>query len=355
MASMSKNLEHGYDEGLNLEISTFSSGVESNSRQHLPAELLRFPQDAAELQAHVAETVGDPYRGGKAGGAQVEWALIPGGGDSGRITVVSPGWGCDFKTPLAQRDWMASLAADPERSLLVYNAPGVGASTPLNPDFARDLARSGRFENLGRYLLQRLSEPLKDSNRIDFVGDSQGGRHAIGMVSQMQTLLARSADELRLLDPIGSRDQGLLRLLYSFMIVEGGRSGKVSAASADVDSQRLQQELDSATGFVQKIRELIGPGGIGVLIAQIRALCHGTLGADLLLALPNVKGALEITTPECSALTDENAVQETLRGLSYGKSTPEIRHRVLPGRVHSLHAANPMVLGRLLSRAPLLP
>jgi len=348
---MTKEIEYGYQDGLNLEISHFKDGMESNSRQHLPAPLLCFPQEAGELQARVAEAVGNPYRGGKVGEAQVEWAVVPGKGDSGRITVVSPGWGSDFKSPLAKRDHMAFLAANPENSLLVYNAPGVGASTPLRSDFAKDLGRTGHYGAMGRYLLERLSEPLQDNDSIDFVGDSQGGRHAIGMVGQMQGVLGRSADELRLLDPVGSRDQGLLRLLYSFMLVEGGRSGKVSEASMDGESKRLQQELDSGKGFARKIRELIGPGGIGVLVAQIRALCHDTLGSDLVTALPNVQGLLEVTTPELSALTDANAVQKTLSALSYRKTDTKISHRVLPGRVHSLHAANPMVLGRLLSRA----
>lgn len=346
---MMELVDYNYRCGLYLEVSSFSTdGKDLKELQVFTSKSLEFPVvDTLALQARVQRAIKNAYTSKTlSNGHLLRYGIIPsvvGGGD---LTVINPGWGADFEHPLSERDLIAYGATDPTMNFLFYNAPGVGGSSPLPGHLSKDLARTGIYKDVGTYLTTAMHGPLRDYAHVDLVGESQGARHALGIAASESIRIP--IRDVRLLDPVGSKEQSLLRLAYSFAIVEGGRGGRYSASSTDEESRRIQKDLDSPEHFAEKISGLLRSGVLDTL-RQIRALCHGTVGEDLRAALPQISRFLQVNTPELSALTSPKTMPTILAELAKEQQWPaSIEHRILRHRSHSCTAGNPAVRAAIL-------
>lgn len=333
-------ISYSYRDGLELQSRRFlTDGSQETNEAVIPHERLIFPVDVegAQRRVQVALETMEVSRGN----GVLEHSLLRGQG--GAVTVLGPGWGCDFNSPMARRDLVAYAAADPQMNYVFYQAPGVGASS-LPSSALRELASKGHFVPAGHYLLDHLGPRLREFDAVDLTGDSLGARYSIGLAAASHERNQRVRD-LRVVDPVGSRDQSLLRLARDFLQKEGGHSAAYTAASEDNESLELQSSQDTPVKTALKFLRYLLKGGFG----QLRAMTYGTLDRDLRQALPAVKRLLQVTSPEGSEITDVKAVSRLLKGLAKTPERPmRIEERLMKGRTHSWHSANPQVLAAVM-------
>lgn len=341
---------YDYSDGLNSCIRTFHDGTLIDSTdEHVPPgqlHMLGGSQESGAVLQRVAKDL-ETFDTVPVPGGQLEYAIVNKGNDS--LTIVSPGWGGSFRNPLSVREMAALVMRNPDTTFLALHNPGNDNSSRLPKAMSREMARTGIFLPAGRYLLDALQRaPLQDHRTLDLIGHFQGARYAIGMAAAGASI---PIHELRVSDPVGSKEKRFLKFVKTFMTVEGAHSAKYVQASRDAVSQTLQQKGDSTLGLLRKMGGIIVGGGFFDMLRQIDALRRAGLESDLLAAVSTVRERILVTSPELSALTDPDAVEEILKKASAQASNQSllIQQRLVRGRSHAYHAANPGVYAASLS------
>lgn len=355
MTQERQNPIYDYAKGLDSTMLSFAiDGSAKSTKEHIPAEKLILDDkdpETARIQNAVASDL-SKLRTISTGKGDLEYAMVNSHQNNGRITIVNPAWGVSYRAPSTVREITSLVINDPTRTFLALHAPGVDDSTQITTAMAKKMAETGRYAELGDYLMRTLMRgPLQYFDDIDIVGHSQGGRNAIGMAEASNDVLGRQINELRISDPVGSLNQTLLQFARAFILREGPHSKKYTAASIDPVSKALQQAGDSPIAFLKKLKQMIGNGGLLGFIRQIRAMSRAGLKDDLHASIENVRDRILITSPELSELNDVNTVTSMIRELMREVDQPPIvQQRIVHGHTHSYHAGNPRIFGTVLSK-----
>ena len=245
------------------------------------------------------------------GGVGVEVALI-GNVGSDKLKVGAYGWGGDFRHPNALREAITMTYNDPSAAYMVMNMPGVGNSEMLPKSARKKIRETGSYDSLGEYIGPVLDYIGEDYDSIMVGGHSLGARVATSSVSHMDS----KVDELRLFDPVGSRNMGLVALAANFIGKEGlelMRYDKESLASSakELGLQFLSREDPKYVEVIEDFsegsnREFVVPkqGWRQQFLTDTFALSKDGFVEDLLRAAPNVQREINIFTPEGSHLTN---------------------------------------------------
>ena len=259
----------------------------------------------------IVEQVKNPRYIRGSGGVGIEVALI-GNVDSDKLRVGAYGWGGNFRHPNALREAITMTYNDQNAAYLVMNMPGVGNSGMLSESARKNIRETGSYDSLGEHIGLALDHVSKDYDSIMVGGHSLGARVATSSVSHMDS----KVDELRLFDPVGSRNMGLVALAANFIGKEGlelMRYDKESLAPSakELGLQFLSREdprcIEIIEGFSEGSNsEFIAPkqGWRQQFLTDPFALSKDGFPEDLLRAAPNVLNKINIFIPERSHLTN---------------------------------------------------
>lgn len=278
-----------------------------------PEEMRRLSKEpySSEHMDKIVEQVKNPRYIRGLGGVGIEVALI-GNVDSDKLRVGAYGWGGNFRHPNALREAITMTYNDPNAAYLVMNMPGVGNSGMLPESARKKIRETGSYDSLGEYIGPVLDYIGEDYDSIMVGGHSLGARVATSSVSYMDSIV----DELRLFDPVGSRNMGLVALGANFIGKEGLElmcyDDKSLAPSAkELDLQFLSREdpgcIEIIEGFSEGSNsEFIAPkqGWRQQFLTDPFALSKDGFPEDLLRAAPNVLNKINIFIPERSHLTN---------------------------------------------------
>ena len=222
------------------------------------------------------------------------------------------GWGGNFRHPNALREAITMTYNDPNTACMVMNMPGVGNSGMLPKSARKKIRETGSYDSLGEYTGPVLDYVSEDYDYIVVGGHYLGARVATSSVSHMDS----KVDELRLFDPVGSRNMGLVALAANFIGKEGlelMRYDKESLAPSakELGLQFLSREdprcIEIIEGFSEGSNsEFIAPkqGWRQQFLTDPFALSKDGFPEDLLRAAPNVLNKINIFIPERSHLTN---------------------------------------------------
>ena len=261
-----------------------------------PEEMRRLSKEpySSEYMDKIVEQVKNPRYIRGLGGVGIEVALI-GNVDSDKL-----------------REAITMTYNDPNAAYLVMNMPGVGNSGMLSESARKKIRETGSYDSLGEYIGPVLDYIGEDYDSIMVGGHSLGARVATSSVSYMDSRV----DELRLFDPVGSRNMGLVALGANFIGKEGLElmcyDDKSLAPSAkELDLQFLSREdpgcIEIIEGFSEGSNsEFIAPkqGWRQQFLTDPFALSKDGFPEDLLRAAPNVLNKINIFIPERSHLTN---------------------------------------------------
>lgn len=176
----------------------------------------------------------------------------------------------------------------------------------------KEIRETGSYDSLGEYIGPVLDYASEDYDSIMVGGHSLGARVATSSVSHMDS----KVDELRLFDPVGSRNMGLVALAANFIGKEGlelmcyDKESLVPSAK-ELGLQFLPREdpkyVEAIEGFSEgSNREFVVPkqGWRQQFLTDTFALSKDGFVEDLLRAAPNVQREINIFTPEGSHLTN---------------------------------------------------
>jgi hypothetical protein len=280
--------------------------------------------------------------------------ISPEGGaatSSKELTAYQYPWSGHTNNPVGINEMAALSAALPTHTILAIDNPATGSSDRLPRATAREIARTGSYLPYAEIAVTALEKLLKDFEKHNFTGGSQGARRSIACAAFMGMSLNKLTTGLRLIDPVGSHEQSMLELAKGFMIDMAGNSGRYVEASSDALAAKAQKNLDSPGRVAAGMWDLIKRHGVADQFwHQPRALAKDGLRADLEKASPYVTDALVVTSPELSELTHPEDVQRILEEIAELDGGPQrIEHRVVAGQTHALFAGHPGTLGVLLS------
>ena len=278
-----------------------------------PEDVRRLSKEpySPEHMNKIVEQVKNPRYIRGLGGVGIEIVLI-GNVDADKLQIVLYGWGGNFRHPNALREAIAMTYNDPNAAYLVMNMPGVGNSGMLSESARKKIRETGSYDSLGEHIGLALDHVSKDYDSIMVGGHSLGARVATSSVSHMDS----KVDELRLFDPVGSRNMGLVALAANFIGKEGLeliRYDKESLAPSakELGLQFLSREdpkyVEVIEGFSERSNsKFVVPkqGWRQQFLTDTFALSKDGFAEDLLRAAPNVQREINIFTPEGSHLTN---------------------------------------------------
>lgn len=254
-----------------------------------PEDMRRLSEDpySPEHINKIVEQVKNPRYIRGLGGVGIEVALI-GNVGSDKLRVGAYGWGGNFRHPNALREAITMTYNDPNAAYMVMNMPGVGNSGMLPKSARKKIRETGSYDSMGEY-----TGPVLDYVSVD-----------------------SKVDELRLFDPVGSRNMGLVALAANFIGKEGlelMRYDKESLAPSakELGLQFLSREDPKYVEVIEDFSErsnskFVVPkqGWRQQFLTDTFALSKDGFAEDLLRAAPNVQREINIFTPEGSHLTN---------------------------------------------------
>lgn len=278
-----------------------------------PEDIRRLSEDpySPEHMNKIVEQVENPRYIRGLGGVGIEAVLI-GNVGSDKLKVGVYGWGGNFRHPNALREAITMTYNDPNAAYMVMNMPGVGNSGMLPKSVRKEIRKTGSYDSLGEYTGPVLDYVSEDYDYIVVGGHSLGARVATSSVSYMDS----SVDELRLFDPVGSRNMGLVALAANFIGKEGLESMRYDKESLvpsakELGLQFLSREdpkyVEVTEGFSERSNsKFVVPkqGWRQQFLTDTFALSKDGFAEDLLRAAPNVRREISIFTPEGSHLTN---------------------------------------------------
>lgn len=279
------------------------------------------------------------------GGVGLEAAVVNAGVDSGRVAFHFYGWGGNFRHPNAQREAIALQYRQPDVAHVFMNGPGIGNSGMLPPEVRREIRRTGSYLPLGEYLGPVAEHIAQDYDRVVMGGHSLGARMATAAAAHMDPELI---DELRLHDPVGTDDMGLLGIARNFILREGVDDARYTKASVapsakEIGLRMLSVKAPEAEGIETALpddagREFVPPkhGWMQQLLVDPYALGRDAFEGDLLVAAPNIDEAINIIVPNMSRLNDWRAIQGIVgRMRLLGVMSAEVSQWNLLGHTHA--------------------
>lgn len=278
-----------------------------------PEEIRRLSKEpyGSDHMNKIVEQVKNPRYIRGLGGVGIEVAMI-GNVGADKLQVVLYGWGGNFRHPNALREAITMTYNDPNAAYMVMNMPGVGNSGMLPKSARKKIRETGSYDSLGEYTGPVLDYVSEDYDYIVVGGHSLGARVATSSVSHMDS----KVDELRLFDPVGSRNMGLVALAANFIGKEGlelMRYDKESLAPSvkELGLQFLTREdpkyVEVIEGFSERSNsKFVVPkqGWRQQFLTDTFALSKDGFAEDLLRAALNVQREINIFTPEGSHLTN---------------------------------------------------
>ena len=214
----SKPTDYDFENG--LQVAKIDSDLRQGKTIQIaaPEDMRRLSEDpySPEHINKIVEQVKNPRYIRGLGGVGIEVALI-GNVGSDKLKVGAYGWGGNFRHPNALREAITMTYNDPNAAYMVMNMPGVGNSGMLPKSVRKEIRKTGSYDSLGEYIGPVLDYIGEDYDSIMVGGHSLGARVATSSVSHMDS----KVDELRLFDPVGSRNMGLVALAANFIGKEG--------------------------------------------------------------------------------------------------------------------------------------
>ena len=214
----SESTDYSFENGLRIA-EVYPDLRQGNTIQiATPEDMRRLSEDpyGPEHMNKIVEQVKNPRYIRGLGGVGIEVALI-GNVGSDKLKVGAYGWGGNFRHPNALREAITMTYNDPSAAYMVMNMPGVGNSGMLPKSVRKEIRKTGSYDSLGEYIGPVLDYIGEDYDSIMVGGHSLGARVATSSVSHMDS----KVDELRLFDPVGSRNMGLVALAANFIGKEG--------------------------------------------------------------------------------------------------------------------------------------
>mgnify|MGYP000896028674 CR=1 FL=1 len=309
----SEPTDYGFENGLRIAEVDGNMHRGESIQIATPEDMRRLSKEPynSEYMNRIVEQVKNPRYIRGLGGVGIETAII-GNVGADKLQVVLYGWGGNFRHPNALREAIAMTYNDPNAAYMVINMPGVGNSGMLPKSVRKKIRETGSYDSLGEYTGPVLDYVSEDYDSIVVGGHSLGARVATASVSHMDSRV----DELRLFDPVGSRNMGLVALGANFIGKEGlelMRYDKESLAPSakELGLQFLTREdpkyVEVIEGFSERSNsEFIVPkqGWRQQFLTDTFALSKDGFAEDLLRAAPNVQREINIFTPEGSHLTN---------------------------------------------------
>lgn len=344
--------DYSFDEGLRLErvshIVPAAEGTE-NKLSNDGRIIQISPERIEELEANpwldinkdqkekAIEQLKNPRYIRGLGGVGIEVALI-GDPSAEELQAVYYGWGGAFRHPNAQREAVNMVYANPDVAYMVMNGPGIGNSGMLPKSVQKEIRQTGSYVSAGEYYAKVLEHVAQDYDKVNVAGHSLGARMATGIVANMEP---GAVSELRLHDPVGMRDMGLVALAGSFIVKEGAENGKYVKESASptakevgltpltVEAPRLR-DIEYAKGVQFSLEALDRPfeapknGWIQSLLVDPSGLKRNAFEGDLREAAPNVRKRIDILVPELSHLNKWEDIQTIVERVRSIPHIPEI-------------------------------
>ena len=309
----SKPTDYGFENG--LQVAKIDSDLRQGNTIQIatPEDMRRLSKEpySSEHMNKIVEQVKNPRYIRGLGGVGIETAII-GNVGADKLQVVLYGWGGNFRHPNALREAITMTYNDPNAAYMVINMPGVGNSGMLPKSVRKKIRETGSYDSLGEYTGPVLDYVSEDYDSIVVGGHSLGARVATASVGHMDSRV----DELRLFDPVGSRNMGLVALAANFMVKEGWelmRYDKESLAPSakELGLQFLSREDHKYVEVIEDFSErsnskFVVPkqGWRQQFLTDTFALSKDGFAEDLLRAAPNVQREINIFTPEGSHLTN---------------------------------------------------
>ena len=345
-------IDYGFDDGLRLErvshIVPAAEGTENKLSND--GKIIQIsPERIKELEVNpwldinkdqkekVIEQLRNPRYIRGLGGVGIEVALI-GDPSAEELQAVYYGWGGAFRHPNAQREAVNMVYANPDVAYMVMNSPGIGNSGMLPKSVQKEIRQTGSYVSAGEYYAKVLEHVARDYDKVNVAGHSLGARMATGIVANMEP---GAVSELRLHDPVGMRDMGLVALAGSFIVIEGAENGKYVKESASptakevgltpltVEAPRLR-DIEYAKGVQFSLEALDRPfeapknGWIQSLLVDPSGLKRNAFEGDLREAAPNVRKRIDILVPELSHLNKWEDIQTIVERVRSIPHIPEI-------------------------------
>lgn len=345
-------IDYGFDDGLRLErvshIVPAAEGTENKLSND--GKIIQIsPERIKELEVNpwldinkdqkekVIEQLRNPRYIRGLGGVGIEVALI-GDPSAEELQAVYYGWGGAFRHPNAQREAVNMVYANPDVAYMVMNSPGIGNSGMLPKSVQKEIRQTGSYVSAGEYYAKVLEHVARDYDKVNVAGHSLGARMATGIVANMEP---GAVSELRLHDPVGMRDMGLVALAGSLIVKEGAENGKYVKESASptakevgltpltVEAPRLR-DIEYAKGVQFSLEALDRPfeapknGWIQSLLVDPSGLKRNAFEGDLREAAPNVRKRIDILVPELSHLNKWEDIQTIVERVRSIPHIPEI-------------------------------
>ena len=309
----SEPTDYGFENGLRIAEVDGNMHRGESIQIATPEDVRRLSKEPynSEHMNRIVEQVKNPRYIRGLGGVGIEAAII-GNVSADKLQVVLYGWGGNFRHPNALREAITMTYNDPNTAYMVMNMPGVGNSGMLPESVREEIRKTGSYGSLGEYVGPVIDHVAEDFDEVSVGGHSLGGRVATSSVAHMES----KVNELRLLDPVGSRKMGIVALGANFIGKEGVELTRYDKESLSPSAKELGLEFLQREDprVIEEVGKLSGESSVEFappkqgwrqqFLTDPFALSNDGLLEDLLKAAPNVRNNIIIFVPEGSHLTN---------------------------------------------------
>lgn len=255
------------------------------------------------------------------GGVGIE-AAVYGNPDSDIAKFVYYGWGGNFRHPNAQREAITMAHAEPDIAHVVVNGPGIGNSGMIPKSAQKEIMETGSFLPLGEYYAPVMQHIAEDYDTLLVNGHSLGARLATAATHYMEPGRVK---EMRLHDPVGTREMSLGGLALNFIAKEGLENSRyeseaLAPSAKDAGLQMLPTEhpgkIEIAKGAHLSPEEealaFESPrfGLYQQFLVDTNGLRRKAFENDLRQSVANVERSIDIFSPDMSHLNDWRAISD---------------------------------------------
>lgn len=266
---------------------------------------------------------------------RVHHALLNDETEDPDITLVSLQWAGRFQDKGTQEGLAELLAANPNRRFLVYDNLGYGQSDAMPKTAAKELARTGRFDVYAEIVYGALSSIIKDHDKLDILGHSEGGLIGTELVP-----LAEGARSVVVFDP-PSTPRTLRSLFNRFTSLEKAHGHEYLKA---LERSGLEMpEWDLSTGQILKfIAWDLVTGRIAIQNREARAMSVGAYRDALTNALPYIAERYIFLSPDQSEMNSPDFIRVMIsKAARNANKLPEIVDQVTFNGTHAFAYGNP--------------
>lgn len=248
------------------------------------------------------------------------------------------GFGGDARHPVARREAALAALSNPDKQIMLLNNAGAGDFSAPPRQILKKMREDGSYIPEAKWIHDMIGDELdKYGGNIEIWGHSMGARLAVGLAAARFAAKGEQVSGLTLIDPPGSKNNGLLGMTVGFLVKEGAKTAGYSKSPYNETSQ-LEERVGQPKikrSFVEKLVALKR-----LFIDQPIVMGKQGLEQDLEAALPGIRDKLTIISPEKSSLTKSEKVKSMLGRLAAKTIRPEtIQQVILPEHSHSIISA----------------